>query len=79
MKLTPKKNIYKNIKGKGKIRKFTKGKIYEDISKKDVLEYRFNFYELINDLGEKDLIYETSLFQTVSQKRNKILNYLLGE
>jgi hypothetical protein len=79
MKVTPKKNIYKNIKGKGKIKKFTKGKIYEDISKKDILEYRLNFYELINDLGEKELIFETSTFQTVSQKRNKILNDLLGD
>jgi hypothetical protein len=77
MKLTPKKNIYRNIKGSKKIKTFTKGRIYIDVSIKESRPYFF--YELINDLGEKEVILETSLFQTISQKRNKILNDLLGE
>lgn len=77
MKVTPKKNIYKNIKGKGKVKRFTKGKIYTDISTDIEKTYKSKFYEIVNDLGEKEIIYETSLFQTISQKRNKILKELL--
>lgn len=85
MKVTPKKNIYKNVKGKGKVKRFTKGKIYTDIStdiKKTLLlpqGYKSKFYEIVNDLGDKEIIYETSLFQTISQKRNKILKELLNK
>ena len=78
MKVTPKKNIYKNIKGKGKVKRFTKGKIYTDISTDIEKTYKLKFYEIVNDFGEKEIIYETSLFQTISQKRNKILNNLLN-
>jgi hypothetical protein len=36
------------------------------------------YLEVIKE-GEKEVILETSLFQTISQKRNKILNDLLGK
>jgi hypothetical protein len=78
MKMTPKKNIYRNIKGSKKIKVFTKGKIYNDISDKVNNGQWKRLYVLINDLGEKEVILETSLFQTISQKRNKILNDLLN-
>jgi uncharacterized beta-barrel protein YwiB (DUF1934 family) len=77
MKVTPKKNIYRNIKGKKKIKIFTKGKFYENLSTDKFNDY-LHYYELINDLGSKELIFETSLFQTISEKRNKILNDLLN-
>lgn len=77
MKVTPKKNIFKNIKGGGKVKIFTKGKIYTDISTDIEKPYKSKFYEIVNDLGEKEIIYKTSLFQTLSQKRNNILKELL--
>lgn len=81
MILTPKKNIYKNIKGKGKIKRFTKGKYYTVIvgrtNYKNLSEFN-DFYEIVNDFYETEIITKTSLFQTVSQKRDKTLNEILN-
>ena len=70
----PIKTLYKNIKGVGKVKELTSDKFYEcRIEKK----YGMTFYYLINDLGIESVYTKKSMFQTLSQYRDKKVNQIL--
>lgn len=71
----PVRNVYKNIKGKGKVKILTKDKPYTA-----TIEYwsGLKFHYIIDDLGNTFSITRKDMFYTRVAKRDKIINELLS-
>jgi hypothetical protein len=70
----PVKNVYKNIRGYGKVKILTKDKAYDCLVGKNS---RIKVKIVIDDLGNAFQINKSNLFYTKINRRDNIINQLL--
>jgi hypothetical protein len=71
----PVKNVYKNIRGYGKVKILTKDKAYDClIGSHNVLKIRL----VTDDLGNQFQINKSNLFYTKVNRRDNIINQILN-
>jgi uncharacterized protein (DUF39 family) len=78
-KVVATKDLYQNIKGVGKIKELTKGKVYESYANKSLPDSTSNFklhIAIINDLNEFKIYVKRNMFKSISKSRNDKLTQI---